>query len=342
MRILCLTWTPGGSRRIHDLRNLLGAELWNYSIFYKQKALATIRYPIQGMMTLITLSRKKPDVVFVQNPPIFAALACIAYSMTSRVEIVIDHHLIWSMSGFITNRFLKSFIGAIEELCVRKADINTTYADDWARELARMGAEEVLTIYDFVNRTWVRNADLSIRKRFPEDKKIIVMACGTGHPLERPDLLMESVKDNEDLVVVITGNRKYLRDHVKKAQRLGLENVVFTGFLSDKQYRGLIATCNFVANVSDEPYGIPHTITEGLAADRPVIMSGNPSVRKLLGDDYPLIIPHNDVEAIRKIIATAIEREDEFTERANDLYERLKNKEQDQIQELLKLLDGHL
>jgi glycosyltransferase involved in cell wall biosynthesis len=68
---------------------------------------------------------------------------------------------------------------------------------------------------------------------------------------------------------------------------LGSENVIFTGFLSDPQYRGLIATCDFVANISSEPYGIPHTITKGSAAGRPVIISGNPSVRKLLSDDYP-------------------------------------------------------
>jgi len=341
LRILCLTWSPMGSRRMYDISELLGAEIWNYSVFYKEKMLSMIKYPVQAVVTFITLIKKRPDVVVVQNPPIFAALTCLIYSSFYRVRIVIDHHLIWSMSGFITNPILKLFIETVEKSCVRSADINTTYADDWESELVRMGARNPLTIYDFVDRTWIKNADLSIKERFPQGKRIIVMPCGTGNPLERPDLLMESAKENADIIIVVTGNLRYLRDYVEKARRLDIRNVVFTGFLSDEKYRGLIATCDFVANISSEPYGIPHTVTEGLAAGRPVIISGNPSVRKLLGDDYPLVIPQNDIETVKKIISLAIEREDEFKTKARVLYKRLKNEREIQIEKLFDLLHGH-
>lgn len=341
LKIICITWTPSGSRRIHDLRKLLDAEVWNYSIFYKEKILSMIKYPVQAVVTFTTLIKKRPDVVVVQNPPIFAALTCLLYAKFYGARVVIDHHLVWSMSGFINNPVLRAFIRTVEEFCVKRAYVNTTYADDWESELVKMGAGKTVTIYDFVDKTWMERADLSVREKFPKDKKIIVMPCGTGHVLERPDLLIEASKEIKDLLVVVTGSLKYLGEHVEKARSIGAENVVFTSFLPDRQYRGLIATCDFVANVSNEPYGIPHTITEGLAAGRPVIVSGNPSARKLLGDDYPLFIPRNDVETVKKIVCMAVEKEEEFKKYAADLYLRLKKKREEQVKKLFKFLYTH-
>jgi glycosyltransferase involved in cell wall biosynthesis len=282
--------------------------------------------------------RSRPDIVIVQNPPIFAALTCLLYSILYKVRVVIDHHFIWSMSGFIRNPIVKSFIKAVEDFCIRRAYLNVTYSDDWEHELARIGAERTLTIYDFVDKSWMEGADLSVRERFPKDKRIIVMPCGTGNPLERPDLLIEASKGEDNLIVVVTGNPKHLKEHIRKARELNALNIVFPGFLPDDQYRGLIATCDFVVNVSDEPYGIPHTITEGLAAGRPVILSENPSIKKLLGKDYPLLIPRNDVENIKRILSTAMGREPEFTKLMDSIYRELKERREKQVERLLKLL----
>ncbi|RLF09364.1 MAG: hypothetical protein DRJ98_08230 [Thermoprotei archaeon] len=323
---------------MHDIRELLGAEIWNYSIFYREKILSPMRYLIQALMTFIKLVKSRPDIVIVQNPPIFAALTCLVYSVLYRTRVVIDHHFIWSMSGFIRNPIVKSFIRAVEEFCIRNAYLNMTYSDDWERELARIGAERTLTIYDFVDKSWMEGADLSVRERFPKDKKVILMPCGTGNPLERPDLLIEASKGEKDLIVVVTGNPKHLKEHIKKARRLNASNIVFPGFLPDAQYRGLIATCDFIVNVSDEPYGIPHVITEGLAAGRPLILSENPSIKKVLGEDYPLLIPHNDVENVRRVLSTAIKRESKFINLMEKIYRDLKDRRGMQIERLLRLL----
>jgi hypothetical protein len=142
-----------GSRRIHDLRKLLKAEIWNYRIFYKEKMLSMIKCPVQAVVTFITLIKRPPNVVVVQNPPIFAASTCLIYGKFYGIKIVIDNHLIWSMSEFVTNPISKSFIRAVKDFCVGKADINTTYADDWQRELTGIGARNASTIYDFVDKT---------------------------------------------------------------------------------------------------------------------------------------------------------------------------------------------
>lgn len=322
---------------MHDIRSILKAEGWNCSIFYKVRLLSLIKYPIQAVKTFIKLVKTRPGVVIVQNPPIFAALTCLIYSGIYQVKIVIDHHSIWSMGGFIKNPVVKSFVNLVERFCVRSVNLNTTYADDWEYELTKMGAEKALTIYDFVDEKWSKDADLSFRKRFPKGKKIIVMPCGGGHALDRPDLIIEACKDL-NVMVVITGEKKYLKRHIERTRELRWENVVFTGFLPDRQYRGLIANCDFATNISEQPFGIPHVVTEALASKRPIIIGKNPAVEKLLGNKCPFIISDNDVNTIRRAFLSAFENQREYEKLATKIYKNLKKRREEQLEKLFKFI----
>jgi glycosyltransferase involved in cell wall biosynthesis len=323
---------------MHDIRSILKAESWNYSIFYKVRLLSPIKYPVQAVKTFIKLVKTRPSVVIVQNPPIFAALTCLIYGRFYKVKIVIDHHSIWSMGGFIKNPVVKSFLNSVERFCVRGADLNTTYADDWEYGLTRMGAEKALTIYDFVDEKWSKDADLFVMKKFSKDKKIVVMPCG-GHVLERPDLLIEACKDLS-ATIVITGEKKYLQKHIARTRELNAENVVFTGFLPDQQYRGLIAACDFAANISEQPYGIPHVLTEALASKRPIVIGKNPAVEKLLGKDCPFLISDNNVNTIRRVFLSAFENQREYEKLATKLYKDLKKRREEQLEKLFKYIEG--
>ena len=321
---------------MNEIRSGLGAEGWDYSVFYRVRLLSPFRYMVQGIRTFLKLVESQPEVVVVQNPPIFAALTCLIYNWFYAVKVVVDHHSIWSMGGFIKNPVLKSFIHWVEQFCVGNVDLNTTYADDWESELKKMGAERTLTVYDFVDEQWAQDADFSILERLRGKGKVVVMPCG-GHVLERPDLLIEALKD-VDATVVITGERRFLERHVARARELGAENVVFTGFLPDGQYRGVIAGCDFAANISEQPFGIPHMVTEALASKRPVIVGENPALAKLLGNDCPFVIPDRDVETTRRTFLSAFENQGEFERLAAELYERLKRRREEQVGWLLEVL----
>lgn len=321
---------------MHEIGSILKAEIWDYSIFHRIKPLSPVRYPIQAIKTFIKLTKTKPNIVIVQDPPIFAALTCLIYGKLSRAKIVIDHHSIWSMAGVINNPIAKSFVDSVEKFCVKKADLNTTYADPWEHEIIRIGAEKALTIYDFVDEKWTKDADFSVRGEFPKDKKIIVMPGG-GHPLERPDLVIEACKDL-NAIVVITGEKKFLQKYIARAHELKTENVIFAGFLPDRQYRGLIAMCDFVTNISEQPYGIPHVVTEALASKRPIIINKNSAVEKLLGKDCPFILPDNEVNTIRSAFLSAFGNQREYEKLAAKLYKRLKKKREEQLEKLLKFM----
>ena len=154
-----------------------------------------------------------------------------------------------------------------------------------------------------------------------------------GHPLERTDLLIEACKDL-NAMVLITGKKNFLQKHIARVRKLRSKNVIFTGFLPDRQYGGLGATCDFVANVSEEPYGIPHALSEALALSRPMIISENSAVKKLLGDDCPFILSNNGVNTIKRAFLSAFENQSEYIKLARKLYKVLKKRRERQLERL--------
>lgn len=322
---------------MRDISSMLKAEEWNCSIFFRVRLMSLIKYPIQTIKTFTKLVKSRPDIVVVQNPPIFAALTCLIYGRIYGAKTVIDHHCVWGMAEVIENPIAKSFVNWVEKFCVRRAYLNTTYADPWEHELTRIGAEKALTIYDFVDETWLKDADPSVRKALPKDKKIIVVP-GCGHPLERPDLLIEACKDL-NAIVVITGEKKFFKKHIARTHELKTGNTIFAGFLPDRQYRGLMATCDFVANISEQPYDIPHVVTEALASKRPILIGKNLALEKLLGRDCPFIISDNDVNTIRGVFLLALENQREYEKLVAKLYKRLKKQREEQLEKFFEFME---
>ena len=65
-------------RRSELLAQHLNADL-HYICYGKQGGIwqTVLRYLIQAIQTWSVLSREQPEVIFVQNPPIFCALTCV-------------------------------------------------------------------------------------------------------------------------------------------------------------------------------------------------------------------------------------------------------------------------
>jgi len=51
-----------------------------------------VRYLVQTWQTWRILHREKPDIIFIQNPPIFAVLAVSLYTLFFGGRYVIDSH----------------------------------------------------------------------------------------------------------------------------------------------------------------------------------------------------------------------------------------------------------
>jgi len=287
---------------MHDIAYLTGGSEWNQSLFYRVKPLAPIRYLLQGLVTTFKLLRTRPLIVIAQNPPIFAPLTCLFYRLLTKTRLVVDHHCIWSEKT-ITYPIARNFIRLLEKVVARWVDLNVTPNPIWTQRVLSLGAKKAITLIDFVNSDRWDQMREDESATLGGGRTIVVAPCG-GHPLERPEILMEAIR-NVDAVLIVTGDEKLANRLKASFRKHAQENVVITGYLSESKYAQLIRTCTAVANISDEPNTIPYFIYEAISTGRPVISSDNPAIRSVF-DNYLLIVQRNTPELVRKALLDAL------------------------------------
>jgi hypothetical protein len=84
---------------------------------------------VQGVETFLVLLKKRPDVIFVQNPPIFAALVVWFYCLFTSANFVTDTHTgafdRWRWKRFL---WLYRFLG-------RRATMNILHNEPLSRKV---------------------------------------------------------------------------------------------------------------------------------------------------------------------------------------------------------------
>lgn len=280
-KTLILLWAPFGFRAA-ELSEVVGAEYASITLLYGPRYFAPVRYLALFFRTLFLLARKRPDVVYAQNPPIFCPLTCLLYCRIAGARFVIDHHSIWSVKTLGGRSPLSRGIGFLERVVSRAADANTAPHGMWARMLVKMGAREVLVYHDYVPKN-PRRLDEALRRRMGEGQTLAVSSHG-GHPLEKLEVEAAAVgKEREQGVsLVISGPREKLE---RRFATMSLPpNVRYAGFLEREVYESLKASADFAINITDEPFTLSHVLFEFIASSLPVISSKEPVVQELFGD----------------------------------------------------------
>lgn len=296
-RILTLVWGPFGFRA-DELAEVVGAERVSITVLYGPRYFAPVRYLVLFFQTLLLLARKRPDVVYAQNPPVFCPLTSLLYCRIAGARLVLDHHSIWSVKTLGGRSPLSRGIAFLERVVSRAADANTTPHSFWARMLTKMGARDVLVYHDYVPRN-ERWPDEGLRREMAEGPILAISSHG-GHPLERLEVEAAAVGNDRDAGVslVISGPREKLES---RFARLTLPpNVRYAGFLKREVYESLKASADFAINITDEPFTLSHVLFEFAASSLPVVSSRQPVVEELFGDS--LLYADSTVEDVEEKI----------------------------------------
>jgi glycosyltransferase involved in cell wall biosynthesis len=284
---IVLLWGPFGFRA-DELAEAVGADRVSITLLYGPRYFAPIRYLALFFRTLLILARRRPSVVYAQNPPVFCPLTCLLYCRVTGTRLVIDHHSIWSVKTVGGRSPLSRGIAFLERVVARAADANTTAHSLWGGMLVKMGARDVLVYHDYVPKNQ-RARDKALRRRMgggDDDSGILAISSHGGHPLERLEVEAAAVAREKSLGVslAISGPREKLE------ARLGRSalppNVRYAGFLERPVYESLKASADFAINITDEPYTLSHVLFEFAASSLPVVSSKQPVVQDLFGDAF--------------------------------------------------------
>jgi len=320
LRITFIAWTRY-DRHSELLAQHLDAGI--HFIYYGQGGAllqAPVRYLVQALRTWRVLRRDNPDVIFVQNPPIFCALVAFIYSRRYGARYVIDSHTgafdspkwRWSVS---LHRMLSS------------AALATIVHNRFQEEMVkRWGCRYLVLGY--------RSGNHSSTEHYPLGKKFNVAVPCSFHADEPLDVVFEAASLLPKVDFHLTGdaNRAAPRLLEKKP-----DNCHLTGFLPYDRYLGLLSDVDVVLDLTTRDQVVLSGGFEAVFLGKPLIVSDWPILREC----YPLGTLHisNTVEGVYEGVRRAQDEHETLQQdilRLRDLLEKEWKQKMQDLKEILR------
>lgn len=251
-----------GSRRSEQLAKRLNIDI-EYVYFTTKQGLlyAPFKYAYQAIATIVLLARRRPDVVFIQNPPTFAPLFVYLYSLMSGKEFIIDAH-----TGALVYPQWQWTL-PLQRFLSRRALTTILTNEHLAQEVASWGANS------FVLEDPPMTFEIPRPMTLKESALNVVMVS-VAYPDEPVAEMVEVARHLPDMDFFITGdftNSTYFQDVVRGAP----SNVHFTGFLRE-DYFALLDAVDVIVCLTTDDHTFLSGANEALWVGKPLITSDWP------------------------------------------------------------------
>ncbi|HLF25789.1 MAG TPA: glycosyltransferase [Anaerolineae bacterium] len=266
LRALFLVWgTPGQGPRSRVMAQQLGIESCFVHVRLPRGAwFAPLKYVLQAARTLLLLFRRRPQVVFVQSPPLFAVLCACLYCLLLRAHYIVDAHSAAFAGPWWTlpPRWLKSWLA-------RRA-LTTIVTNDHLKQRVESLGGRALIVRDVPLR-------LHVERDYPLDGAFNIALVNVFSPDEPLAEALAAVADLAEVHLYVTG-----KSNGKHAQLIAKApaNVRFTGFLPDDQYYGLLNSVHAVMCLTTRNHTMQRGACEALSLGKPIITSDWPVLRE--------------------------------------------------------------
>lgn len=247
------------------------------------------------------------DVVWLQNPFILTG-------NPFKRCLVTMHSTYYGLStngvGTPPFRLYNSLVAHIERYCLTRMPPNTLFTgvgQPVCEELKKIGIEGDRIIYipnGVDTRLFRPSPDKRLlRKKFgiPEDD-IVLLSVGRLTHQKRPYTLIEvfSYLERElgNVTLCVAGKGELLEGTKSLAEKMGLQKVLFLGYVDDQDLPNLYACADYYIMTSKYEGGMPPlTLAEAMASGLPCIVSDIPNLRIVNEANCGVTIDFGDVEA---------------------------------------------
>jgi glycosyltransferase involved in cell wall biosynthesis len=282
-----IAWEPSNSRSA-TLAAEFDAESHNiHYLALKRPLLAPIKYVMQAAKTWKLLWSKRPGIVFVQNPPVFAPLAVWVYASLTGNDFIIDSHT----GAFLENKW--KWLSPLHGFVARRARVNIVTNDFLGDKVAAWGGEYI-TFPDVPVDVRVENEQVH-----EQDFVTVVNSFSYDEPLYE---VLEAARALPEVSFAITGDvRRCPPDLYQSAPA----NVRFTGFIDRQDYVDMLGCSDAAVILTKENHTMQRGAYEAMSLGTPIITSDWP----LLRDTFYLGTEHVDnstpsiVAAAKKVLA---------------------------------------
>jgi glycosyltransferase involved in cell wall biosynthesis len=311
------------NRRSDLLAQHLGATM--HHIYYGQRGRllqAPLRYLVQGRQTWHLLSRERPAVVFVQNPPISCALVAFLYARRYHARYIIDSHT----SSFLAPKWRWTL--GLHRMLSRRA-VTTIVTNNHLKEMvSRWGCPAFVLGFT--------PGDYPQGEPFPFIGQFNVAVVSSFEWDEPLDVVFETAALLPEVSFYVTGD--YTRGATSLLARKP-ENCHLTGYIPYEQYVGLLRGVDVVIDLVTCDHTLLLGAFEAVSLGTPLITSDWPILREYfpIGTVY---VP-NTVKGLCEGVRQAQREQAKLQWEVRRLREQLHTEWAHKLNELQELLRGH-
>lgn len=262
MKSTFIAWTRY-NRRSDLLAQHLGATM--HHIYYGQQGKllqAPVRYLVQALQTWRVLRRDRPDVVFVQNPPILCVLLAFLYARRYSARYVIDSHT----GAFLSPKWRWS-LGLHRMLSCRA--VTTIVTNNQLKKVVNHWGCHAFVL-GFVP------ADYPAGERFPLDGQFNVAVISTFAEDEPLDVVFKAAGRLPEVSFYVTGDSKRIAPRLLAKKP---DNCRLTGYLPYERYVGLLREVDVIIDLTTRDHTLLLGAFEAVSLGTPLIISDWPVLR---------------------------------------------------------------
>jgi len=322
MKTLIIAWAPHSSRS-QLLANEFRAGLYLIHYLKFQAPLyAPFKYVPQALKSFSVLLRERPQMILVQNPPIFNALVAFLYGRLSGAQYIIDSHTAAFSPAWRWVLFLHKFLA-------RRAITNIVTDEHWRDLESSWGARSF--ILENIPTQLPQGEDFPL-----ENDKFSVAVSNTFAPDEPLDLVLEAAAQLPGIHFYITGD-KSRKDKAFFANQP--DNITFTGFLPEAKYIGLLRAAHAVMALTTRDHTMQQGACEALLLGKPIITSNWGILRRYFSKGTVHVSP-TSLDEIRTGILKMQKERGRYEKEVLELREERKREWQGKLRELKRLVNG--
>jgi glycosyltransferase involved in cell wall biosynthesis len=221
-----------------------------------------LKYVLASLKTLLLLKKKRPDIIFVVNPPIFAPLIVWIYCRMNKVHYVIDtHSAAFNWKRWTLFQWLHKFLS-------RDALMNLLHNEPLAQTVTSWGAHS-MTLADGPPQLATDGA-YPLRDGF---NAAVICTYSRDEPIE---VVLEAAQKMPLTNFYVTG-------HINRASESIINrassNIILTDYLPKNEYIALLTGCSVVICLTLDDNTMQCGAHEAMELGRPIITSNWPVLR---------------------------------------------------------------
>jgi len=300
---LFLVWgPPSHGPRSRVFARELGIDELHYVYSTTRRGLLTapFKYLYQAFKTLTLLFRTRPQIVFVQSPPGFAVLFVYIYCRMTNSHYVVDAHSAALLSPYWRHP------AWLYRLLARKA-VTTIVTNEHFKNMIQAWGGQAFVLRD-IPTSYPMAGTYPVKGKF---NMLVVNKFACDEPLEE---VLAAAENIDEVQFYITGEVSRAGDRLPSNPP---KNVIFTDYLSDEDYFGLMKTSQAVMCLTTRDHTMQRGACEALSMGKPIVTADWPVLR-----DYfhkGTIYVDNSADGIQRGVDEMLENIDQYQAEIIDL-----------------------